>query len=883
MGQTTEHDRAASRDRMLTHARRILPVLLGLGLFAAGIFALYRILAPVDMQDVFAQVRAIPVTLLIAALAATATGYGALIGYDWSALRYLHKKVPFQAVIVGGFLGYSFGNTIGVGAVSGGAVRYRIYSAYGLNAFEVAAVSTFVSLAFGLGITIIGLFALMMHPQALAGLVSWTPSSIQFVSGLTLAAIVALVSYLSITGKTLRVRKFEIPFPRPGLLGAQLLFSLVDTCMAALTLYILLPAGAPGFATFLAVFVVAVLAGVASHVPGGVGVFESIIVAAMPTAAPLDQVAAALLLYRLIYYLVPFALAMVFVAVNEARIASGPIARLFGAIPDQMQPVSRAISSIAPSVTGTAAFGLGVYLILMSLMPSVRPHGVDSDSYLMAVLLESGAMLSAALGVALILLAQGLMRRISAAFWLMQVTLLGGVVASMLNGFDVESALILGIAAMVMWPIRREFFRSARLTQNLLSPGWFVIVAGLVIGAMGFLFLMHAATPYSADVWFRFASGENMPRAMRAGLVAAALLTFVMIYLALQPARARRVAADAAALAKAAEIVRQQDDPEANLALTGDKSFFFSENEDAFIMFAVQGKSWVAYDDPVGAARAVRDLAWAFYDAAYHANARPVFYEVSDRYLSLWIEMGLTLHKLGEEAVVELPEFSLAGRKFKKMRAAHNQAQRNGLEFEMLAPPHDDALIKALRQVSDAWLATRGSREKGFSVGKFDPAYLQRFPIGVARKAGQIVAFANVLTAQGNQRLSVDLMRYVPEVGNGMMEYLFIELLQDYRDAGAQEFSLGMAPLAGLEARHGSRLWTRFGAILFRHGGTFYNFEGLRAFKQKFGPRWRPRFLAVPGALPPFPALKDVTLLISGGAKGLIGKNGPAGPPQRER
>lgn len=81
-----------------------------------------------------------------------------------------------------------------------------------------------------------------------------------------------------------------------------------------------------------------------------------------------------------------------------------------------------------------------------------------------------------------------------------------------------------------------------------------------------------------------------------------------------------------------------------------------------------------------------------------------------------------------------------------------------------------------------------------------------------------------------------------------------------------------MAPLAGLEARKGSRLWNRFGAVLFRYGGAFYNFAGLRAFKEKFGPDWHPRYFVVPGSTPPLSALRDVTVLISGGTRGVVGK-----------
>ena len=327
-----------------------------------------------------------------------------------------------------------------------------------------------------------------------------------------------------------------------------------------------------------------------------------------------------------------------------------------------------------------------------------------------------------------------------------------------------------------------------------------------------------------------------------------------------------------AALQEAAEIIARRDSPEACLALAGDKALFFNDAEDAFIMYATRGRSWIAYADPVGPEEAIENLAWAFWDEAQADAARPILYEVSERYLSLWISMGYALQKIGEEAIVHLPGFALSGRRFKTMRAAHNKALKSGLAFSVHEPPHEPRFMSELAAVSEAWLGERVGREKGFSVGRFDPAYLQRTPIAVVRRDGRVLAFANILQPGAGARVAVDLMRYRPEEARGMMEFLFIELLLHYRDAGAREFSLGMAPLAGLEARRGTRLWNRFGATLFRHGGAFYNFEGLRAFKQKFQPEWRPRFVAVPPGVTPLAALKDVALLIAGGARGLIGK-----------
>lgn len=861
--------RPASRASLLRH---VLPVLLGLGLFALGIYALHHLLKPVKAADVIAQVRATPWAVLLAAFAATTAGYVALIGYDWSALRYLGKKVPLRIVAVGGFLGYSFGNTIGISVVSGGAVRYRIYSAFGLNAFEVASVSTFVALAFGIGITVIGLGALAIHPHALGSVLPLSPAAIRLWSGIGAAAIVGVLGWLSVSGGTLRIRRVEISAPSPGILAGQLAFTLIDTAMAALTLYVLLPAGAPDFLTFLAIFAAAAMAGVLSHVPGGVGVFESVVIAAMPAAVPLEQVAAALLLYRIIYYLVPFALALAVVALNEARLAGGLVARLLGDVPEPLKPVMQSATAAAPALVGITAFGLGGYLLLIALVPSVQPDRIDPNDLLAAILLEGGVLLSAILGVLLLILSQGLARRISGAFWLTEAALGAGAAASLLNGLDIESAALLLATGAVLWPFRREFYRSAKLTRGVLSPGWFVLVAGIIFGAAAFFFFMHEATPYTNSLWTEFSGAANTPRALRAGLAASAVLLIVTVWLAIQPARAHTRLPDAAALDKARGIVLAQNDPEACLALSGDKALFFNDAETAFIMYAVQGRSWVAYADPAGPRAAIEELAWAFWDEAYENAARPVLYEVSERHLALWIEMGFSLQKIGEEAVVRLPDWSLAGGKFKKMRAAHNKALKEGLAFALLPPPHDAARIAELKAVSDAWLGDKVGREKGFSVGRFDPGYLQNFPIAVVRRDGRTLAFASVLAPGDGARVSIDLMRYLPEEASGMMEFLFIELMEHYRDAGAREFSLGMAPLAGLEARRGARLWNRFGAILFRHGGAFYNFEGLRAFKNKFAPEWRPRFVAVPPGVTPLAALKDAALLIAGGARGIIGR-----------
>ena len=860
------HPKTIAPSDWVSFAKKSAPIVLTLALFVLGIYALYHLLLPVKAADVIAQVRTTPWMTLIAALSATAAGYVALIGYDWSALRSLGKKVPAKAIAVGGFLGYSFGNTVGVSVISGGAVRYRVYSAFGLSLFEIASVSTFAALAFGFGITVIGLASLTLHPHALANIVPIAPDTLRIVAGLAAVGLTIFLLLMSVNGKTLRLGKFELSAPTPGVLFSQLAFTFVDTSMAALTLYVLLPEGRPDFLTFLPVFAAASMAGVLSHVPGGVGVFETIIIAALPTGVPLDQIAAALLLYRLIYYLIPFALALGVVAINEARQAGGLIARLLGDVSEPLRPIMKAASGVAPTLIGLAVFGIGAYLVLIALMPSVRPEEINSDDFLATVFLEGGALLSAILGALLVILSQGLVRRISGAYWLTLAALAVAAVAAVMNKFDLDSIFLLLAMAVILWPFQGLFNRTAKLTRSVLSPGWFALAGGIAVSAATLFFFVHQATPYSAELWTEFSSIANTPRALRAGLAGSSVFLFTTVWLAIQPTTFHTRSPGKQALQKVEAIIHQQNDPQSCLALSGDKELFFNDSADAFLMYAVQGNKWIAYSDPVGPREAIEPLVWSFWEEAYDNGAHPVMFEVSEAYMSLWIEMGFSLHKIGEEAVLNLKDFSLSGNDFKSMQAAHDKELTDGLEMTICTPPHDQAFMEDLRAISNAWMAGKVGGEKGFSLGRFDPDYLQHFAIAAIKRNGKILAFANILRPGDGTRVSIDVMRYPPDFASDMMEFLFVELIEYARKTGAEEFSLSLAPLTGIEIRKRARLWNRFGAIMFRHGRSFYNFEGLRAFKQKFQPDWRPRFVAVPPGISPVSALKDVTLIISGRA-----------------
>ena len=854
----------ASRHELWGRIKPVLPYVVTVGLFLMGTYALYQLLKPVSFRDVMVQVRGTPWHIIALSLLAMFAGYGALIGYDWSALRYLGKKLPFPVIMTGGFLGYALGNTIGAGPVTGGAVRYRIYSSLGLSGYDIAAIAIFGSVAFGLGVMIMGFGALAYSPSALQSLTSVSPPLMRSLSIGALVVSVGFLAALAFRKSEIRLRGHSFKAPSPRLMTGQLLFTAIEILMAATALYLLLPANDLGFATFLAVFAVAVLAGVASHVPGGVGVFETIIISALPASVPVEQAAAGLLLYRLIYYLVPFALALIILALSELRMAKirGPLAQT-----QALAPVFGAVSSIVPLAMSAMIFASGIFMLLSAVIPASSEFAERLELLLPLGFVEGGALLSSAIGAALLIIAHGTLRRVEGAYWLAVTALVAGVAAALLNGLDYERAAILLLALLVLLPCRREFYRSARLTRNPLSLHWVLLLGSIFFAAVAVYFFAYKATPYSNELWWQFAVDRSAPRAMRAGLVGALVIGLFTLVAALRPPKVVTELATRQELDRARAIIASQHNPDANLALTGDKSLLFSDSGRSFLMYRVQARSWIALGDPVGDPAEASQLAWEFVDAANAANARPVFYEVAADNLALWAEMGLAVHKMGEEAVVPLSDFSLDGSQRKKLRTAHNRAGRDGLSFELLAPPIDSATMQTLRTISDRWLADKRSTEKQFSIGRFDPEYLSHFAIAIVRHENRIVAFANVMTTDHKHLATIDLMRHFDDAPPGLMDYLFTELMLRLKADGYAAFSLGIAPLSGLESRRGSRWTARLGALVFRHGGHFYNFEGLRNFKDKFDPVWRPCFLVAPPRANILLVATDAAALIAGGVR----------------
>ncbi|MDR2306158.1 MAG: bifunctional lysylphosphatidylglycerol flippase/synthetase MprF [Paucimonas sp.] len=850
----------------LSKYRQPLGLALTLLLFAMGLIACRHLLSELDIYALHDAMLSVPTHALLGALLATVVGFVILLGYEWSASRFAAVHLPPRTLVLGGFSAFAIGNAIGLSMLSGGSVRYRLYARKGLNAAEVARMTVFASLSLGCALPPLAAIATLSDLSDAANALHLPATLLGGIAVAVLVATAALVIGLYrrrlpeqplADNLLVQFGRRTLRLPSGRLAALQLLITALDVAAAATVLYLLLPE-APPFGAFVLIYLLALAAGVLSHVPGGVGVFEAILLAAFANQLGAAPLAAALLLYRLIYVVLPLLVACVLLLANEAR-------RLLFA-----QQAIRAASGLAAPVLAILVFLSGVVLLFSGATPEIDSRLEHMGFLIPHRLIDASHFGASLIGVLCLLLAQGLRRRLSAAWLLTTVLLLVGAVLSLLKGFDWEEATLMCFTAALLALFRRSFYRPSRLLELPFSPVYLVASACVVGASVWLLLFAYQDVPYTHKLWWQFTLDADAPRGLRAAMGSALLLVIVSLTWLLRTARPVIHLPTEDELQRANRILLASDQPDGGLALTGDKALLFHPSDSAFLMYARRGRSLVALYDPIGPAQERAEMIWQFRDLCDLHHARPVFYQVRAENLPFYMDIGLTAIKLGEEARVDLRHFDIdaKGKEMKDLRYTWNRGGRDGLSLEIHEPGH--APLAELKEISDAWLTGKNVREKGFSLGRFSPEYLQHFRIALIRFQGRPVAFANLLETHSNELASLDLMRAHPEAPKLTMEFMMIGLILHYKSHDYGRFSLGMVPLSGLQPRRGAPLTQRLGSMVFQRGEQLYNFQGLRRFKDKFQPDWEPRYMAVPAGLDPLVALADTAALIAGGLTGLV-------------
>jgi len=855
----------AAATRRFRRVRFAVPVLFLAIMLAAG----WQQVSAIDLLRVRDALHHMPAVPLLGIQLLALLAILAMTPYDLLIAPALGIRRHWRAWAHDAWIANTFNNMVGLAGLTGSGLRYMLAGRAKLSQRQAASHAGLVMLTIPVGLSALA------WPLWLSGSVHDTWVS----TGALMVAAAYLPLYLLLTGDGRLHRRFLGNLPilsrrrQAGLVG----ISILDWLLAALTVWLsITAAGVDASPTQVGVaFVTAALAGVASMLPGGIGVFDGTLFLLLRTpGTDSDALVAGLVMFRIVYYLIPW---LIGIYLGGSVLTSGenallsPLLRHWRVNP-LLAPLRLPLvlfSAIAVRALAYLTFAAGVVLLIYSALPGpVNEQLADWHMALPGILLEGLHLGSVFIGVMLVILAGGIVRQVERVYHVVVPVLLFGALLVMLKDFHYMQASFLIILAILLRMQRARFYRQTFPVVSLRTARWLLamlVSLGLYV-ALGYLVNDDATR---VDVL----SGELHAERFLRSLVWLPLFALgILGWLFFRLPRPDNSRPDNAALTVANEFLnRYGGGPFAHLVLAGDKQLFYAADERVLIPYVRIRHRLVVLGDPDGDRTVFRDAIEEFYSFADKYNLEPVFYEVSEDCLGLYHDLGFKLFKLGERALVPTATFTLAGKHRGSLRRSVHQAERAGACFEMLEHPLSEALWLELQAVSDAWLDRKHTAEKGFSLGCFDRNYLQHSPLAVVKQGQQVVAFASLMPAYGSrEQLAIDLMRSLSTAPKGTMDFLFVQLIEYARNSGYRYFELGVAPLSGVGRSRHARASERVARLAFEHGSRFYSYKGLRSFKAKFGPQWRGVYLAYRPRTPLPRLLLDIAALISGGYRRLM-------------
>lgn len=302
------------RKRML---RIILPIISAC-LFAIAFWILYHELKNYHYREIVHYYHELSLYRLLLAIFSSILSYLMLIGYDFLGMWYIRHPLGYGKIAFASYIGYAFSNSIGFSFISGGVIRYRFYSAWGLSAAEIAKVVAFCIFSSFLGFFTLAGISFLVKPETIPSYLRLPVYSVRPVGVFFIVLIAIYFSMIFFFKKPLSIKGRQLRLPSKKLFPAQILVSTLDWVFAAFTLYFLLPPNVkislPGF---ISIFMTGQFAGLVSHVPGGLGIFEVVMLLLLPPVLTRSQIIGSLVSFRVVYYFIPLAIAALMLGARE--------------------------------------------------------------------------------------------------------------------------------------------------------------------------------------------------------------------------------------------------------------------------------------------------------------------------------------------------------------------------------------------------------------------------------------------------------------------------------------------------------------------------------------------------------------------------------------
>jgi uncharacterized membrane protein YbhN (UPF0104 family) len=623
-------------EALLKHLRH-LPAALGVCLLLGAIYVVQREFRNLRVEDIAQAVEGMPLAALARAFLWTIVSYGVLTFYDRLGTIYAGHKVSYGRVAFASFCAYALSHNLGFAAVSGAAVRYRLYALWGLTPVQIAKTVAFCSLTFALGGMVLGGVILFMEPRAVPFFGERLPASAMYGVGAALWAIVAAYVTLSRVFGTVRLFRHEVSLPGWRMAILQVLLATVDVAVTASIFYALLPA-APHltWVKFLGVYVASYTAGLAANLPGGLGVFDTAILLGLAPYISAPQIVGAVVIFRIFYYVIPLFLAGSLFAGNEVLLRGGVMLRTAQAIGRWSEPDFGVATATGLTVlSGVMLLSFGV----LAPAPDFSWTGVEFSH----VAVEAGQFVPSLIGAGLIVLAIGLSRRVNLAWGATIVLLLLGAGFTAVQGERLWIAGVLFLVVMLVAPFRPYFYRHARLLSGPLEASMAVPLFALIFCILELAAFERHVRFLADNSWWEIVLSPVVPNSWRATVAVTVGLALIALWRLVRPGHVdwlpwnadvrRRLASLGAKLPYRAEGV------------------VLGEAERAAIAFRRCGRVLLGLGDPSGAEADRVSAIWRLRDLAQQEGLDPAIWRAGPGLLKVYGDIGLTALPLGPDGL----------------------------------------------------------------------------------------------------------------------------------------------------------------------------------------------------------------------------------------
>ncbi len=629
---------------------RQLPALLGVALLGGAIYVVWKEFQHLKIADIRAALSEISTHALITSFIWTVLSYGVLTFYDRLGTIFAGNKVSYRRVAFASFCAYSLSHNLGFAAVSGAAVRYRLYAHWGLTTVQIAKVIAFCSLTFGLGGMVLGGAILFVEPEAVPFLGTLIPHWGMYLIGALLWAIV--IGYVSLSRflGTFTLFGVAIELPHWRMAFVQVALATLDVAVTAAIMYQLLP-DAPGltFVRFLGVYLSSYTAGLAANIPGGLGVFDTAMLLGLEPYIPAPRILGAIVVFRLYYYIIPLFIAGTLFSGNEILLRGGALFRRRGT-PVGVKPAGRTPTNSVFSersfavVTSTGSVALcGAMLLGIGVLDD-RPPFPWFDADFAEVAASAGQFIPSLIGAGLMVLAIGLSRRVTLAWFLTIVTLLVGALYTLAQGTSGWVPAVLLLTAVLIAPFREAYYRHARLVARPLQTGTLVPLLVLALCALTLGLLEPQMRGVAENSLLDLVISPDVSNGSRITLALVVALGAYALWQLIHPARVKWLAWQGEGRLRYAAL---GNDPPAMA-----DGVVFGENERAAVPFRRVGGVLLGLGDPAGAESDRVSAIWNLRDLALQEHRDPAVYRGGAGLGKVYEDLGLTPVPLAMDGLV---------------------------------------------------------------------------------------------------------------------------------------------------------------------------------------------------------------------------------------